>query len=254
MPVRVYLTGRVRVVRAGALIDERDLPARQGRILFAYLLCHRQRPMTRAELADALWPRSLPDAWESSLNALVSKIRGILKRVDPESPWTLGSAFGAYVLRVSDDAWIDREAAAEAIDQAESLVRTDRWREAWAPSNIAAITARQPFLAGDEGEWIDAERARLRTILVRALDCLAEIWLRNGEPSLALGAAREAVGLEPFRESGHRRLMRVHGALGDRAEAVRVFEDLRRLLADELDADPSSETRDVYESVLGRPG
>ena len=250
VPVRVYVTGRIRIESAGPLIDEQRLPARQGRVLFAYLVCHRQRPVTRTELADVLWPGALPTAWEASLNALVSKLRAVLKRL-ASSRMTLTSAFGAYLLHVGDDIWIDREAAAAAIDEAEGLLHAQRWREAWGPSNIAAITARQPFLAGDEGEWIDRERARLHGILLRALDCLSEIWLLNGEPSLALGAARESVALEPFREAGYRRLMRVHVALGERAEALRAYEDCRLLLAKELGIDPSPETQDVYQQVRG---
>ena len=71
----------------------------------------------------------------------------------------------------------------------------------------------------------------------------------NGEPSLALGATREGVALEPFREAGYRRLMRVHVALGNDAEALRVYENCRALLAKELGADPSPETQAVYRDV-----
>ena len=88
---------------------------------------------------------------------------------------TLTSASGGYLLQVGDDTWIDRESAAEAIDQAEGMLRSNNWKGAWAPSNIAAITARQPFLVGEEGEWISRERARLQSVLLRALDCLSEI-------------------------------------------------------------------------------
>jgi DNA-binding SARP family transcriptional activator len=198
-----------------------------------------------------LWPGSLPVAWEVALNALVSKLRTLFKRIEPSARMTLTSAFGAYLLHVGDDTWIDREAAAEAIDHAEGLLHANRWRDAWGPSNVAAITARQPFLPGEEGAWIDAERARLHGILLRALDCLSSIWLLNGEPSFALGAARESVTLEPFREETYRRLMRVHVALGNRAEALRVYESCRALLAKELGAEPSPETQDVYREVRG---
>ena len=251
--MRVYVTGRVRIESGARLIDEHDFPARQGRTLFAYLICHRQRPVTRTELADALWPGTPPDAWETALSALLSKLRTLLKRAGPSSGMTVSSAYGACLLHAADDIWIDREAAADAIDQAEGLLRAGRWKEAWGPGNIAAIAARQPFLAGEEGEWIERERARLHAILLRALDCLGDIWMLNGEPSLALGTMRESIALEPFREEGYRRLMRVHVALGNRGEAIRVYEECRDLLARELQADPSPETQDVYRTLLPKP-
>ena len=248
---RLYLTGRIAIERGGSLIEEPQFPGRQGRLLFAYLVCHRHRPMTRAELADALWPDTLPPAWETALNALLSKLRKLLKQTGRESPLVLTGTFGGYLLRVGNDTWIDREVAAEAIDQAEAMLRADNWKGAWAPSNIAAITARQPFLGGEEGAWIDRERARLHSILVRSLDCLSEIWMSNGEPSLALGAARECVALEPYREIGYQRLMRVHAALGNRAEALRVYEACRTIFAEELGTDPSRATQKIYLDLIG---
>jgi DNA-binding SARP family transcriptional activator len=58
------------------------------------------------------------------------------------------------------------------------------------------------------------------------------------------------VRLEPFRESGYRRLMQVLVSRGDRAEAVRVFEECRRLLADELGVSPSAETASLLRSLI----
>ena len=207
--------------------------------------------MTRAELADALWPEALPAAWESALNALVSKLRGLLTGLGPRAAMSLTSVSGGYLLQAGDGAWIDREAAAEAIDQAEGLLRSRDWKAAWAPANIAAITARQPFLLGEESEWVTLERTRLQGILLRALDCLADIWLLNGEPSLALNAAQESVAVEPYRETSYQRLMRLHAVLGNRAEGLRVYESCRLLFANELGTDPSPETQKVYAELLG---
>jgi DNA-binding SARP family transcriptional activator len=80
---------------------------------------------------------------------------------------------------------------------------------------------------------------------------LAEVWLANGEHALAVNGAAEVVALEPFRDSAYLRLMRAHVAAGNRAEALRVYENCRRLLADELGADPAPETQALYLQLLG---
>lgn len=253
MAIRVYVTGRVEIERDGELIGQQQFPGRQGRLLFAYLICYRQRPHTRDELASVLWGDTPPEAWESALNALVSKIRGLLKQLGGRDMPSLTNAFGAYVLHLGNDVWIDREAAAEAIDEAEGRLRTSDAQGAWAAANIAAVTARQPFLAGEEGEWINRERAGMRDILVRALDCLTEIWMANGEVALAVRTARENVALEPFRETGYQKLIRAHVAFGNRAEALRVYESCRKLLVAELGVDPSPETQALYMELLAAP-
>ena len=253
MLTRIYVTGRVEIETAGGLIGEQRFPGRQGRLLFAYLVCHRQRPVAREELADVLWQDTLPGAWETALHALVSKLRSLLKGVEDPEQITLTSVYGTYVLHLGSNVWIDREVAAEAIDEAESMLRRGDIKGAWAPCNVAAITARRTFLPGEGGEWVDRERAALHCILVRALDCLAEIWMANGEPALALEAARESVLLEPFRETGYQALIRLHTRLGNRAEALRVYESCRELLASELGADPSPETLALFTELLGPP-
>jgi DNA-binding SARP family transcriptional activator len=115
---------------------------------------------------------------------------------------------------------------------------------------VAHHIARRPFLPGEEAPWIDARRARLRGILVRALECRAQVYLWNAEHTLAVDAARDAVELEPFRETSHQLLMRAHTAAGNTAEALRAYERCRSLIADELGVDPSPATKAVYESIL----
>ena len=92
----------------------------------------------------------------------------------------------------------------------------------------------------------------MHAILVRALDCLVDVWFANDEPALAVEAARESILLEPFRETGYQRLIRLHTALGNRAEALRVYEDCRRLLASELGVDPSPDTEALFQELLGQ--
>ena len=54
----------------------------------------------------------------------------------------------------------------------------------------------------------------------------------------------------PFRESGHRLLMRSLAAEGNTAEALRVYEHLRCLLRDELGVTPSPPTQELHQELL----
>ena len=76
-PARIQLCGPTVIERDGERLDGR-LPGRQGRLLFAYLVLNRHRLTSRDELAEAIWPRQLPAAAETGLNALISKLRKIL--------------------------------------------------------------------------------------------------------------------------------------------------------------------------------
>ena len=116
-------------------------------------------------------------------------------------------------------------------------------------SLIATTILRRPFLPGDDGPWAESRRVSLAGVLLRALDCRVDALVANGELKLALTHAQEAARLEPYRESGYRRLMRLHAQNGDRAEAIRVFLECKRLLELELGVAPSAETQTLYREL-----
>ena len=250
MPLRIYLAGRVCIESGATLLGPLDFPGRQGRMAFAMLVLERGRPISRDELAETLWRGDRAPAWESSLHAILSKLRTLLTRAGLDGGSVLISEGGCYELRLPSDSWVDIEAAADAIHQAESALRRDDPRGAYGPSAVAHHIARRPLLPGEDAPWLDARRTRLRSVLVRALECRAQVFLWNGEHTLAIEAARDAVEAEPFRETGHQLLMRAHAAAGNTAEALRAYERCRRLVADELGVDPSPATRTVYEQIL----
>jgi DNA-binding SARP family transcriptional activator len=136
-----------------------------------------------------------------------------------------------------------------ALDEAEGALRRGDGA-AWGLANTAVVISRRPFLADVDAPWIQAQRETLRTLQLRALQCLVTISANNGEPLLAIQHAREMVELEPFRETSYQLLMRMHAAGGDRAEALRVFARCRELLRDELGVSPSPQTEAVYLEIL----
>ena len=166
--MRIYVTGRLVVECDGAAIHETDLPSRQARRLLACLVCERARPLAREEVVEVLWSNEPPAAWESALNALASKLRKL------SSAWHLASEYGAYQLRLPPDAWVDWEAAARSLDEAEGAVRSGRYREGWGPANVAAVISKRGFLTGERGAWVEARRRQLEELRARALEAYAE--------------------------------------------------------------------------------
>ena len=233
------------VVRIGGRRVEHELPGRQGRLAFAYLAANRVRPVPRSELAEALWPQSLPGNVDASLSALVSKLRraagaGIL------------TGRSTLQLQLPAGALIDIEAAFEAIHRAEAAVRRGDFAAAWAPARIALHTATRVFLASEHSAWIDERRRALDDVRLRALECVAETGLALGPTELdsALRSGRSLIALSPARESGYRLLMEALAARGDPAEALMIYDRLRCTLRDELGVAAGPLTQAVYRRLL----
>ena len=240
--LRIYLTGDLCLSKDGMLLRAGRLPGRQGRRLFVYLALERSRPVTRDELVESLWPQQPPTAFDMALSAIVSKLRSLLEQLGLDRR-ALTAASGCYRLELPAGSWIDIETANESVHMAEAALLAGDTRAGYGPAVVACAILRRPFLPGEDAPWIETRRGILRHSLLRALDCLAQIHGMNGERALALRAAQDSVELEPFREEGHRRLMLIHQASGNRAEALRAYAKLRSLLRAELGTSPSPETR-----------
>jgi DNA-binding SARP family transcriptional activator len=232
------VTERVRIEVSDAILDEADLPGRQGRLTLAYLIIEHHRPVPRVELADLLWAGEPTTSWEKGLVRVISKLRSALATAGLGEE-VLTHAFGCYQLHLPADVWIDVEAAEEAAAQAERALEAVDATGARRCASVAATIARRQFLPGEEGLWVESKRAELHVVLRRALECTGAAALCQGDHSEAIAAATEVVALEPYREQSYLRLILAQAAAGNRAEALHTYERCRRLLADELGVGPS---------------
>ncbi len=101
-------------------------------------------------------------------------------------------------------------------------------------------------------QWLENERARLKTVALRSATVLGEQC--EGRSGLAESAqwARRALRIAPLDEPTLRRLMKTLDRLGDRAGALDGYEVFARRLRAELDAEPAPETRALADAVRAR--
>ncbi len=235
------------------MLDERQLPGRQGRLLFAYLVIRHGKLVPRDELAEALWEGVRPASWDKALRVLVSKLRKVLAESADGATADLTASSGCYRLDLPAETWVDVLAAESAAQEAEDLLAADELERAITAATLAESLLRQPLMPGDDGTWVQGKRRELEESRLRALNVLADASLRSGKTESAVRWAEQAVEVEQFRESGYRLLMAAHIAAGNRAEALQVYERCRRLLAEELGAYPSPETETIYRHLLDEP-
>jgi SARP family transcriptional regulator, regulator of embCAB operon len=242
---RIQLCGRL-VVRFDGHRVEDSLPGALGQLLFAYLVLNRLRRIERDELLIAVYGEEATRDHNPRLSVLLSKLRSVL---GPE----LLTGRAQIELLLPPDAFVDVEAALEALHRAESHVASGDWAEAWGPSGVAYHVASRPLLRGNDRPWLDDWRRRLDDVRVRGLECFAAARLGLGGPTLpqAADCARQLIELAPFRETGHRILMEALERSGNAAEALRAYDRLRVMLRDELGVAPSLAVQDVYRRLLG---
>jgi DNA-binding SARP family transcriptional activator/TolB-like protein len=193
----------------------------------------------RDRLLALFWPESDEERARGALAQQIFQLRQalgrdvILNRGDDE----IGLAEGVV--------WCDAAGFCEAIKAGRYAEALDLYSGDLLPGFLIDD-------APDFDRWVEDERGRLRNQAVSACLRLSEESERDGDLSAALDLARRAVTLQPLSEPSHQRVIQLLDRAGDRAAALRAFEDLRAMLREELDTEPSAETLELHRMVRER--
>ncbi|HBX70711.1 MAG TPA: hypothetical protein DEH25_15350, partial [Chloroflexi bacterium] len=100
-------------------------------------------------------------------------------------------------------------------------------------------------------DWAAARRAAYRAQALEALETLSEIRIQQGEYDSARSYAEQQLQIDPLREIAYRQLMELLSKSGQRAEALRVYQQCAQKLEIELGTHPSRETTALFEIIRG---
>ncbi len=221
------------------------------RVLLAYLVEESQQPHRREKLAGLLWPERTEAAARRNLRRVLSNLRRLLGDRTPSGPPFLLVTEQTVRFNAACDAWVDCVAFAR-------LLRPLRQQP------ITQLEEAIRFYQGDflEGfsiadspaceEWMVLCRERYQRLMMEALHRLVEEYERHGRFERALELAWRQLDLEPWWEEAHQQLIRLLALSGRRSEALAQYVKCRRVLAEELDAEPSPETTSLYERIRGQ--
>ncbi|TDE32153.1 AfsR/SARP family transcriptional regulator, partial [Nonomuraea mesophila] len=223
--------------------DEVAAGGPRPRALLALLLLDAGRLVGVDRLIDGQYGDRPPAGAANAVQAQVSRLRRRL-------PAGLIEFHGSgYRLAISPDD-VDAHRFERLAREGRRLLAAGRPSPAAAVLREALDLWRGPALADVAGAPFAAPQAlRLEELRLAATEDLleAELALPEGNPVAAL---RELVTAHPLRERPRGLLMRALHAAGRQAEALAVFDDVRRLLARELGADPSPELAALHLEIL----
>ena len=211
--------------------------------LLAYLALHGET--SREQLAFLLWPDSAESQARTNLRQLLHHLRRALPAdccplaSDNHSvQWQRGPACSIDVLEF--EAALSEAAAARA--------RADSAAESSA-LECAARLYQDDLLPSLYDDWVETARDRYRRQLAHALIRLAHLAEEQADYPSAILHAERLLALDALNESHHQLLIRLHGANGDRASALRAYHQCMRVLRRELGVEPCPATRALCDSI-----
>ncbi|WP_375165046.1 BTAD domain-containing putative transcriptional regulator [Streptomyces sp.] len=213
----------------------------QQRALLAALLLRGGRTATASELIDALWGEEPPSQALAAVRTYASRLRKVL------GPEVLVSESGGYALRTTaldvttaQDLATEAEKLRTAGDRAGARKRLARALDLWDGEVLASVP----------GPYAEAQRARLEEWRLGLLETRLDIDLEIGAHAEAVSELTALTAAHPLRERLRELLMLALYRSGRQAEALAVYADTRRLLAEELGVDPAPELSRLQQRIL----
>lgn len=239
--VRIYVAGRVLIEhRSGSRVD-RTRSGDLERTVLALLVLERHRPVTIDEVARARWGDKRSEDWRVEVNECLDRLDEDLRRSLTGSV-SLDRTGDMVQLRVPPDAWVDVEHAHLSREQAAAALEKGDLDTVVVKSTAAAVIGKRHFLPGVATSWADSRRADHAANLLQGLLLRAKGALQGGAPDEAVRIAKQALQHDDLHEPALRMLMRALDVGGNRAEALKAYEDYRTHAARAVGAKPSQAT------------
>ncbi len=244
----LFLFGAPRLERNGAPVE---LDTRKALALIAYLALTRT-PHSRDALATLLWE----DYDQSRARAALRRTLSVLH-----------SALGDEQLDIDREnislnpralLWVDIYEFQKRIAEPNTHKHppSEVCPRCIAPLSEAVALYRDDFMAGftlrdapNFDEWQFFQSEGLRRDLAGALEKLTRHHSAASEFDLAIVYAHRWLALDPLHEPTHRHLMLLYAATGQRAAALRQYQECERVLKSDLGVAPLEETTRLYEAI-----
>lgn len=249
-PVEVRMLGQFSLTWGGQTISDAAGRGKKVWSLLAYLILHRDAPVSRQKLVELLWGDEADSSDpENVLRITLHRVRSLLEQLSPEE----GRGFIAF--QDGGYQWV-----------APTNVDTDRFDELTrgrAPSReqllqdlMEAVELYQgDFLPRGSGEgWVVPVAAHYRGRFLSAAQDAVALLIAENRQGEAITLCRKAIAEDPYHEFFYQALMQLLAQEGSRHSAMAAYEELRKRLHDDFGILPDEKTRSIYRKIAYAPG
>lgn len=231
-PLRFRLLGGFEILQSGVPLPRTRTRTEQW--LLGWLLLRSHQQVERSLLAGTFWPESGETQALGNLRRSLNNLRQVLGEESYRIHSPTRSTLTFDLSNASCDLF--EFDAAVARGDSTSLER-------------AVALYQGLLLPGCDADWIQPEREARESAYGFALERLAREAMQEGKSAEAVRLLRRLLHRDPYQEAAVCTLMEALAACGDRAGLQLAYRQFRLLLHDELKAEPTPQTRALYEQL-----
>ncbi len=248
--VEIRLLGPSEVVVLDRVVH---VGSRRQRALLAVLALEAGRVVSSGTLLELVWETDRPPPATATIQRLISRLRRTLATASSElegSHLVISKRHPGWLLDVESDCV---DALRFQTLTARARVRRAREEvEAAADDLAAALRLWRGAALVDvvESGLLTAQATRLEQARLDAVEDLAEVELESGRAAEALARLERHVEANRLRERGWGLLMVALYRLGQRTAALGAFQEVRTILGEERQCEPSPQLAEIERRIL----
>jgi DNA-binding SARP family transcriptional activator len=233
------------VVRRGSVV----VPVRRGkeRVLLAALLLEANRAVTVMAIAETLWGPAMPPSAGVTIRNYVRRLRNALGE---DGRARIRAQPRGYMIHVADGE-LDLVRFEAQLASAQAAARHGSWDRAGAQAGKAlALWRGDPLADVDSDTLALREGPRLTEMRLQALETRIDADLHQGGHAEVIAELQRLAAAHPLREHLHGLLMLALYRCSRQSDALAAYQRARKVLADELGADPGTELQELHQQIL----
>jgi len=242
--VRFEVLGPMRVIDERG---ERPVAGIRQRILLGAMLASAGKSVETDRLAEIVWDGVPPERAVPTLRTYVARLRSGL---GPAAASRIVTGDGGYLVEV-DQGELDTQAFDALCGDVGNAIRGGDWAAASGHAAEALGLWRGNALSDAPSQVLrDMWLPRLEQQRMQVTEWHIDAELHLGRHEALVPQLRQLTAEHPLRERFQAQLMQALARCGRQAEALRVYQDARNLLVEELGIEPGPELRQLHKQVL----
>jgi LuxR family maltose regulon positive regulatory protein len=238
--LRIQAFGQIQV-----LLDEKPVSGADWQVMVTrdllFLMLNQRRGWSKEQIGEFLWPESSPSQLNQRFKNTIYRLR---RALDQD---VIQYCDGIYTFNRRVDYVYDVEEFENALDQIKS---TSSSKEQINLYQAAMQLYQGDYLPGMDWDWVLPERERLQQAFLSSGIRLAELFIDTKQFSQALEICDRLINYAPWLEEAYRMAMNLHAYKGNRAAIAQLYRALQQKLGEYMDASPSTQTEDLYRTLM----
>jgi two-component system LytT family response regulator len=238
---RIYCFGKLSVygTAGGQPIRWRTAKAEE---LFAYMLQHREKEVSKWKICDALWPESETEKIDIYLHTTIYKMKKALTAAKIKFDFKFIN--GCYWLSLND-AYIDAAEFDSLLESGDAV--TEETRES---GEKAFSLYQNGYLEEHDYPWLLPEREEYYRKFYDLATSLAEYYMLRNNHTDAARILQKLLEQSPLDEPAHEMLLKLYFIKKDRVAFVTHYNAMCELFQSELGIEPGDSIKALYRSAL----